>query len=239
MENEIIQKQINIPDMGGIFGTSEKFELALKMAASLSKSTMIPKEFQGNVSNCILAVDIAERVKMSPFMVMQNIYIVYGKPSWSSQFIGALINSSRRYKEPIHYKMNDEKTSCYAWSIDQNGNKVVGPIVIIQMAKNEGWYDKNGSKWKTMPEIMLRYRALSFFGRIHCGDLLMGMYTNEEVIEMNNNMEFIDNEINEKANKGNEICFENEKSIENLSDDAKTNNKPTVIDNQLKFEAEF
>ena len=73
-----------VPDMGGIFANEEKFNVALRMATSLSKSDMVPKQFQNNVSNCVIAVDMAERTKMSPFMVMQNIYIVYGNPSWSS-----------------------------------------------------------------------------------------------------------------------------------------------------------
>lgn len=245
MGNEIVKKQREIPDMGGIFSTPEKFEMALKMATSLSKSTMVPKEFQENVSNCVIAVDMAERTKMSPFMVMQNIYVVYGKPSWSSQFIGALINASRRYKEPVHYEMNKEKTACYAWSIDQNGNKVAGPEVTIQMAKDEGWYSKNGSKWKTMPEIMLRYRALSFFGRMYCGDLLMGMYTQDEVIEMNEKEIPVAAEIAENANKGGEIGFEEnitEKKIKNNNfekETAKHETKPEQLTKQISFEADF
>jgi len=256
MANELIAKEVKVPDMGGIFSTSEKFDLALKMATSLSKSTMVPKEFQGNISNCVIAVDMAERTKMSPFMVMQNIYIVYGRPSWSSQFIGALINASRRYKEPIHYEMNGSKTSCFAWSIDQKGNKVEGPTVTIQMAKDEGWYGKNGSKWQTMPEIMLRYRALSFFGRMYCGDLLMGMYSQDEVIEMRGEVietdeqkSMISEEIAEKANKGKEIGFESEADDNKPIEELKKGEEEVDCENnihteestsgQMKFEAAF
>lgn len=254
MSNEMIKKQGEIPDMGGIFSTPEKFESAIRMATSLSKSTMVPKEFQENVSNCVIAVDMAERTKMSPFMVMQNIYVVYGKPSWSSQFVGALINASRRYKEPIHYEMNKEKTACRAWSIDQNGNRVEGPEVTIQMAKDEGWYSKNGSKWKTMPEIMLRYRALSFFGRAYCGDLLVGMYTQDEAIEMNEQEISVDEEISKNANKGGEIGFD-ENLIDEKASESENNNfgeksmeqeskrkeipQSEQHDRQMGFEADF
>ena len=51
----------------------------------------------------------------------------------------------------------------------------------MQMADAEGWTKKNGSKWKTMPELMLSYRAATFFGRMYCPDLLMGMQTADEV----------------------------------------------------------
>ena len=53
----------------------------------------------------------------------------------------------------------------------------------MAMAKAEGWIDKNGSKWKTMPQIMLRYRAASFFARMNCPELTLGYFTKEEVID--------------------------------------------------------
>ena len=50
------------------------------------------------------------------------------------------------------------------------------------MAKAEGW-TKN-SKWRTMPQLMLNYRAASFFGRQHVADLLLGVQTEEEVVDI-------------------------------------------------------
>jgi hypothetical protein len=54
----------------------------------------------------------------------------------------------------------------------------------MKMAKAEGWLNKNGSKWQTMPEVMIRYRAASFFGRLNCPDMIMGIYSKEEAIEL-------------------------------------------------------
>ena len=54
-------------------------------------------------------------------------------------------------------------------------------IMAMQMAKDEGWLGKNGSKWKTMPQLMLRYRAASFFSSLNCPELTMGIYTKEEI----------------------------------------------------------
>ena len=53
--------------------------------------------------------------------------------------------------------------------------------VDMDMAKDEGWLSKNGSKWKTMPQLMLRYRAASFFSSLNCPELTMGLYTKEEM----------------------------------------------------------
>lgn len=50
-----------------------------------------------------------------------------------------------------------------------------------QWCMQKGWFSKDGSKWRTMPELMLRYRAASFFGRLYAPDILYGMQTTEEV----------------------------------------------------------
>ena len=93
----------------------------------------------------------------------------------------------------------------------KDGRKVTGPVVTMDLAKAEGWYDKNGSKWKTMPQMMLRYRAASFFGRMNCPDLMMGMYTREEVEEFGRE-EYLENmqtEVEtEIASNANSVPFE-------------------------------
>jgi hypothetical protein len=51
----------------------------------------------------------------------------------------------------------------------------------MQMAQREGWLNKPGSKWQTMPVQMMMYRAAAFFARAHCSDVLLGIPTYEEV----------------------------------------------------------
>lgn len=169
------------------FSNSEAFEHAQRVAGMLSKSDLVPKEFKGNVQNTMIALEIASRIGASPLMVMQNLYIVHGKPSWSSTFIIAAINSCQRF-EPLRFVMDGEgqNRSCYAWTTAK-GNKeerIEGPAITMAMAKAEGWLDKNGSKWKTMPELMLRYRAAAFFGRLYAPEIMMGMQTQDEVIDI-------------------------------------------------------
>ncbi len=185
MSNEIEVSQSN--NMGEIWTNPEAFSTAARMATALSKSTIVPKEYQRNEGNCIIAIEMANRLKVSPMMVMQNLYIVNGKPAWSSQYIIAMINNSKKYKTEILYKLTGEgdSRSCMAYVEDYDGHIVEGPVITMKMAREEGWSTKNGSKWKTMPDVMLRYRAASFFGRINCPDMIMGMYSVEEVQEGN------------------------------------------------------
>ena len=167
----------------GIFGTSDNFIMANQMAKALSSSTIVPREYQGNVSNCLVAIEQANRLKVSPLMVMQNLYVIQGRPSWSSKFLIAAINGSGKFDMELQYEETKDKDgkpySCLAWTT-KNGRRVEGMTVDMQMAKDEGWLTKNGSKWKTMPALMLRYRAASFFSSLNCPELTLGLYTKEE-----------------------------------------------------------
>lgn len=171
-----------------VFSDAQNFETALRMADCLSKSTVVPKDYQNNTGNCMIAIEMASRINTSPMMVMQNLYIVNGRPAWSSQWIIAMINSSRRYKTELQFTFGNDKAdgglSCQAWAEDYAGHKVVGPKITMNMANDEGWTQKNGSKWKTMPQVMIQYRAASFFGRMNCPDMIMGIYSQEEVADM-------------------------------------------------------
>lgn len=162
------------------------FDHAQRVAKMLSSSSLIPKEFQGNIQNTMIALEIANRIGASPLMVMQNLYIVHGKPSWSSTFIIAALNSCKRFS-PLRFELSGDGDTmeCYAWAYElETKDKIIGPTVTMKMAKAEGWVDKNGSKWKTMPTLMIRYRAAAFFGRLYAPEILMGMHSQDEVIDM-------------------------------------------------------
>lgn len=188
------QEQRNVVLDGNIYSSSASFALAQRMANALSSSTIVPRDYQGNIGNCLIALEMSNRIKVSPIMVMQNLYIVNGRPAWSSQYIVAMINRSGRYKTELQYQMDGQgdSLSCYAWAEDHNGHKVKGPVITMTMAKGEGWVSKNGSKWKTMPEVMIRYRAASFFGRLNCPDMIMGIGSVDEVVEMDADYTIVD-----------------------------------------------
>lgn len=175
----------------------KSFEHAQRVAKMLAASTLIPKEFQNNIQNTMIALEVANRIGASPLMVMQNLYIVHGRPSWSSSFIIAALNSCNRFS-PLRFEVSGEGDSmeCFAWAYESvSKEKLAGPVVSMKMAKAEGWVDKNGSKWKTMPALMIRYRSAAFFGRLYAPEILMGMLTNEEVTDITHTEQPIDKEV--------------------------------------------
>lgn len=169
-----------------IFDNSARFEHFQRVAKAFSSSDLAPQAFKGNIPNTLIALDMADRLKANPLSVMQSIYVVHGRPSWAATFIIGMINASKKFS-PLRFEINgdgDDK-ACTAWARElETGDRIDGPPVSIRMAKEEGWFGKNGSKWKTMPDLMLRYRAATFFGRLYCPELLMGMTTTEEVYDI-------------------------------------------------------
>jgi hypothetical protein len=186
-EKAITTTNQSAPAPASLFDFGTNLGKAWNFADTLSKSQIVPDTFKGNTASCLIALDMANRMRRNPLEVMQALYIVHGKPSFSSSFLISLINSCGYY-EPLRFRFEGEgdKHSCTAWTVDRRtGESIEGPTISIQMAKDEGWYGKAGSKWKTMPDVMLRYRAASFFSRAYCPDLTGGFHSVEEARDDN------------------------------------------------------
>jgi len=164
------------------------FNQSWRACEMMSRSTIIPAHFQKNPSNVFIALQISRRLNLDPFMVMQKMYIVHGRPGFEAQFIIALLNSCGRFKGAIQWRMEGKEggddRAAVAWAIRRKTGEVCEARCDIRMAKAEGWYGKDGSKWKTIPELMLRYRSATFFGRLHCPEVIMGMPAVDELRDM-------------------------------------------------------
>lgn len=181
------QQALTVMPSVPVFADKQVFEHSQRVAKMMMTSSLVPKEYQNNIPNIMIALEMANRIGASPLMVMQNLNIIHGRPSWSSQFIIAALNSCNRFS-PLRFKMEgkDDEYGCIAWAKDHTGEILEGPKVTWKMVKAEGWLTKNGSKWQTMPELMFRYRGAAFFGRLYAPDVLMGMNTSDEAEDMYN-----------------------------------------------------
>lgn len=211
----------------------EQASIMKEMALDMAYSDLVPDMYRFKetdpekmaiaerkaVANCMIAMNMALRMGAEPLMVMQNMYIVQGRPSWSSKFLIATVNTCGRFT-PMQYKIENkgkigvlkatravwkllpgesqkrkvmesydetaykdmDDITCVAYATDlASGKELISSVVSIKMACLEGWYDKDGSKWKTMPEKMLRYRAASFWTNEYAPEISMGMRTEEEI----------------------------------------------------------
>ena len=169
-----------------IYKNTDSFEFAQRQAKSLCESNLVPISYRGQkgLPNCLVALEMSKRMNLSPLTVMQNLNIIHGTPTWSAQFITSQILGCGRF-ENFDYLIKGEgetlEVQCSAKRIADN--KIVkGTPVSMKMARLEGW-TKN-PKYTSMPELMLRNRAATFFGRQYIPDLLLGVQTSEEVVDI-------------------------------------------------------
>ena len=196
-----------------VFSDINVFQNAQRICKSLVMSDIVPEAYrgEGKLPNAMIALEMANRMKISPIGVMQNMHIIEGRPTWSSSFIISMINSSGKFSplrfkyedlgekeveytyfawnattgkknKPVTEKIKIDNMACTAYAVDKvTGEVIYGPKITLEMAVKEGWYSKSGSKWKTMPQLMISYRAAAFFGRLYVPEIMQGMHTDDEV----------------------------------------------------------
>lgn len=111
-----------------------QFETMQRVCKMFASSELVPDMYKASdknpiekaVSNCMIAIEIAQRIGASPLMVMQNMVPIYGKPSWSSKFLVATVNTCGRFN-PLQYRFAEKgmlgmvEYTDYEW---QGGRKV-------------------------------------------------------------------------------------------------------------------
>lgn len=183
-ELEVVQTQST-----SVFANDAEYASGTQIAKMLASSEIVPDTYRNKPANCLIALDYARQVKTSPLIVMQNLYIVKGKPSWSGTYIAGVIRAKYR-NVVLEMGGEGDDYGCRVIAEDENGNKLVGAKVTYAMAKAEGWwnnidkYGKERSKWQSMPELMLQYRASAFFGRVYCPEKLLGIMSEFEAMDI-------------------------------------------------------
>ncbi len=184
-ENAVIAATSPKPVVAGFFDIAS-FELMQRVSNAFAQSDLVPTQFRGNLPNCMIAMDMSQRIGANPLMVMQNLYVVHGNPGWSSKFLIATINSCGRYSS-LNYECvgddpEDKNYKVRAYTTEKATGKVLmGEWITWGMVSAEGWDKKTGSKWKTMPGQMFRYRAAAFWQRAYAPEIGMGLSTAEEL----------------------------------------------------------
>lgn len=92
-----------------------QFDTMQRVCKMFASSELVPDMYKASeknppekaISNCMIAIEIAQRIGASPLMVMQNMVPIYGKPSWSSKFLVATVNTCGRFK-PLQYRFTEK-----------------------------------------------------------------------------------------------------------------------------------
>ena len=165
----------------------KKFELEQRKAKAFVATDFFPTHLRkgnetANIGTAIIVLDLAQRMNIGALEVAQSIYIIHGKPSFETKFLVARLNSSGLLKGRLQTIVSPDGNSAHCEAIDaQTGQLLKGTTITMEMARREGWLSKNGSKWQTMPELMMKYRAQSFFINEFFPEVKYGLKTSDEV----------------------------------------------------------
>lgn len=191
-----------------IFEDPGRFGAQMKVAEMLSRTAFVPKAFQGKPEDCLVALDMAGRLELNPLAVFPDIYVIDGRSSFSSKFLIALVNRSGRFSR-IQFDCGTDGTAEVTYGAWEYGSKTPkktrvvvpnvyavasfsdlttgeryeSPRVDMAFADRNGWVEKPGSKWQTMPEIMTRYRAASILIKSVCPEIVMGLEFADDLLD--------------------------------------------------------
>ena len=180
---------------GGIVDSPQVAYHLGNMARAMAASSLVPEHYKGQPSEILIALDTARALKVPPMQFLQGTYNIKGKLGMSADLMKSLLMRSGRIVGAIDYKVEYHKEtlsalggvkniSVTAMAIEkETGRELIGPKVDLMMAINEKWTSNN--KYRSMPEIMLEKRAVTFFIRKFYPDLTNGMHEVSELEDLN------------------------------------------------------
>lgn len=180
---KVAERPLVIDESDQILLDTKKFEHAYRVGHLMAKSDLVPQQYRNKPENCVLAFQMATRLKIDPIQLMQNTYIIQGKPGMEAKLVIALVNARGPFKGPIQYKLagKGKERSCTAYATHKTTKEVCEATVTWAMVEAEGWSKKGGSKWNTMPDLMFQYRSATFLARLYCPEVILGFQTVDEL----------------------------------------------------------
>lgn len=164
-----------------------------RLAQMYAGSLLVPEQYRNRPHDCFIACQMALRLRIDPFAYMQSSYVVYGRPGVEAKLAIAMLNTSGKIKGRVRYEdKRDAKgvmIACTAIAKDAESEADVSATVTWEMVEAEGWHSKNGSKWKTIREVMFRYRSASFLIKQFYPEVLLGMDFKDELDDMGSSVE--------------------------------------------------
>lgn len=163
------------------------FEQMQRAATLFSKSGLVPKTFENNPAACFVGLQLSAQLGVNPFMLFQRMYSIGGKIGIESQVAIAIANQKGVFESAIEHTFSGagKTRSCTASAKLARSGKVVSLTIDWATVEAEGWCNKPGSKWKTMPDQMFRYRTSAWLIRTYAPECLMGLNTADELQDSN------------------------------------------------------
>lgn len=188
----------------GVFASVGALAHYFKIAEIFAQSSLVPQHYKGKPGDCLVAFELARELRVHPLMCMQSTYMVKGTPGFKTTFLIALANARGVFRTPIRWRVKKldpptldawyqrkegrieyemENFSVVAYVEDHSGTVLESPEVTSQMAIDDGWASgaSGNEKYRTLPQLMLQYRAATMLIRLYAPEVLMGFHSLEEI----------------------------------------------------------
>lgn len=156
---------------------------AMQLAEILAQSTIVPKDYQRNPGNILVAIQWGAELGLAPMQAMQNIATINGRPSiWGDAMLALVKNSSEFVSIKEEFTGEDASLTAVC-TIARKGQPDHTTYFSVEDARKAGLWGKQGP-WTQYPRRMLQMRARGYALRDMFPDVLKGMRTAEEVRDM-------------------------------------------------------
>lgn len=176
--------RVGMMAFGGTFmirphSVGELVEVAKLMAGA---GPLVGKSVRGNVGACLAVIMQAGRCNMDPFALSQKVYLVGEQIGYESQAVAAMIYASPVLDGRLDYKFEgsgDNLVCTVRGRIKGESKDRVYTSPPKGTIKTQ-----NSPLWKADPQQQLGYYSARAWARRHVPDVIMGVYTREEVETM-------------------------------------------------------
>ena len=159
--------------------TPQSIDEALRMAEIMSRASIVPKDYQGNPGNILVAIQWGAEIGLPPLQAMQNLAVINGRPALWGDAVIALVRGSGLL-ETIHEDITADVATC---TVKRKGEPPASRSFSVEDAKRAGLYGKQGP-WQQYPKRMLQMRARAWALRDVFPDVLRGVHVAEEAQDL-------------------------------------------------------
>lgn len=150
---------------------------AFKLAEMMSTGKLVPSHLQRSPGDCLMVIEQAMRWGMSPFAVAQCTSVIQGKLMFEGKLVAAAIQSCGILSDRLHYEFNgegDKRTITVSGTIKGEAKPRTVDLALKDAKTTNGM-------WVKQPDQQLVYAGTRVWGRRHCPEVMLGVYSPEEM----------------------------------------------------------
>lgn len=151
-----------------------EWSVMVQQADVLVKSGLLPQSVN-NAQKAIAIMMLGQELGIGAWAALNGVNVIQGKTTVSPQLMLALINRSGQLKD---MEIEETKDACKV-TMHRGSRTPYVYMFTMENAKEMGLAGKDN--WKKQPGIMMKWRAVAGCARIAFPDIILGMYTPEEM----------------------------------------------------------